>query len=179
MKRAEQRLARLRGGGGRCRRLYIKQACAFDAYFQTEWNLLDCVNYFLLLFAVGMRWYSWSLMPAARDDIARIDRLDPTGHGQYVSLYWVAGLFGASFYLHAFSAILTWIKLFKFLSVFPELSIFTKTVALSRKPLGVFLLVVVVVMGGSAQGFCLAFGTDISGFRNPLQVSANTTPRDR
>ena len=24
-------------------------------------------------------------------------------------------------------------------------------------------------MGGSAQGFCLAFGTDISGFRNPLQ----------
>eukprot|EP01052_Picozoa_sp_SAG31_P014352 SAG31_NODE_888_length_11219_cov_5.584712_10_plen_251_part_00 len=90
--------------------------------------------------------------------------------GEYVSFYWVAGFFGASFYLHAFSAVLSWIKLFKFFTFFPEMYIFTKTLSLSTKQLSIFVLVVVIVMTGSAQGFCLAFGTDISGFRNPLQA---------
>ena len=39
--------------------------------------------------------------------------------------------------------------------------------------LGVFFFVVLIVIIGSAQGFCLAFGTDIAGFRDPFQATIN------
>ena len=40
--------------------------------------------------------------------------------------------------------------------------------SLSASHLGVFFIVVIVVLIGSAQGFCLAFGADVDGFRDPF-----------
>jgi hypothetical protein len=154
-------------------------------------------NYALLLLSFALRVYSWSLMAGARTEIAAVPRfahmppflfsnvsmLQDTGPAgssmdlddapfrdkHYVNMFQIGASFGVSFYINAFSAILTWMKLFKFLSIFPQMSIFTSTLALSAQNLGVFLVVVVVVVVGSASGFCLAFGTDVDGFRNPFQ----------
>ena len=48
--RTARQLATVRGGGCAC---WIRSRCAVDAYFQGEWNLLDFVNYLLLLAAVA------------------------------------------------------------------------------------------------------------------------------
>lgn len=179
--KAEKRLEQLRatnvGCCGYIRRSYLRLAVAFKCYFQDEWNALDCINYTLLVTSFVLRLYSWSLMDGQREQVANIPRPDRTRPGYYpqyedsayVNFFLIGISFGASFYLNAFSAILTYLKLFKFLSVFPEMSIFTKTLSLSARHLGVFFIVVVVVLFGSAAGFCLAFGTDVDGFRNPYQ----------
>ena len=155
------------------RKVWVRLKAAKRYYYQTEWNNLDSFNYFLLVGSFSCRLYSWGLMAGQVDSVKALSRDDPFADENYINFYTIALYFSASFYVNAFSAILTWIKLFKFLSFFPEMSIFTKTVSLSAQHLGVFFIVVLVVLIGSAQGFCLAFGTDIDGFRDPF-VSVTT-----
>lgn len=149
-------------------RLRIRWSASVRFYYQTEWNNLDSFNYFLLLCSFCARVYSWSLMGSQTELVEQLNREDPYADENYINFFDTALYFGISFYINSLSAILTWIKLFKFLSFFPQMSIFTKTVALSASHLGVFFIVVLVVLIGSAQGFCLAFGSDIDGFRDPF-----------
>jgi hypothetical protein len=149
-------------------RLRIRWSASVRFYYQTEWNNLDSLNYFLLLCSFCCRVYSWTLMGDQTKLVEELDREDPFADKNYVNFYTVALFFGISFYINSLSAILTWIKLFKFLSFFPQMSIFTKTLSLSASHLGVFFIVVIVVLIGSAQGFCLAFGADVDGFRDPF-----------
>jgi hypothetical protein len=142
-----------------------------DFYFQGEWNNIDSINYSMLLFSFALRMWSWSLMPDMRAQVAALDREAPYDQANYINTYTISSTFQFSFYVNAFSSILTWLKLFKFLNFFPEMSIFTKTVSLSAQHLGVFFLVVLIVIIGSAQGFCLAFGADIEDFRNPFHAT--------
>ena len=152
---------------------WLRANCSVMFYFQTEWNGIDSVNYTMLTFSFVLRVWSWSLMPAMREQIQELDRANPYAASNYINTFFLSSAFQFSFYVNAFSSILTWIKLFKFLSFFPEMSIFTKTVSLSAQHLGVFFFVVLIVIIGSAQGFCLAFGTDIAGFRDPFQATIN------
>jgi hypothetical protein len=154
-----------------CKTFWLRLRCSYEFYFQGEWNTLDSVNYSLLAFSFVLRMWSWSLMPEMREKVASLDRQEPYALAGYINTFWVSSTFQFSFYINAFSSILTWLKLFKFLSFFPEMSIFTKTVTLSAQHLGVFFFVVLIVIIGSAQGFCLAFGADIAGFRDPFQAS--------
>ena len=149
-------------------RLRIRWSAAVRFYYQTDWNNLDSLNYFLLFSSFCCRVYSWSLMDEHRELVAKLDRVDPFADENYINMFTVALYFGLSFYINSLSAILTWIKLFKYLSFFPQMSIFTRTLTLSASHLAVFFLVVVVVLIGSAQGFCLAFGADVDGFRDPF-----------
>ena len=148
--------------------LRIRLSASVRCYYQMDWNNLDSLNYFLLFSSFCCRVYSWSLMDEHIEMVAKLDRGDPFADENYINMFTIALFFGISFYINSLSAILTWIKLFKYLSFFPQMSIFTRTLSLSASHLGVFFLVVVVVLVGSAQGFCLAFGADVSGFRDPF-----------
>ena len=154
----------------------VKASAALMTYFQGEWNGLDAFNYTLLLISFSFRMYAWSSMTEARDQVTALPRPTAANNGTepyqdevYVNMFRIGAAFGVSFYINAFSAVLTWMKLFKFLSILPQMSIFMKTLSLSAQHLGVFAVVVFVILVGSASGFCLAFGTDVDGFRNPFQ----------
>ena len=180
--KAQARLLVLRDqDGGMWHKLHqaaIRLRCSVRYYYSTEWNSLDSFNYLLLTGSFCARLYSWSMMADMRTSIENLDRqncVTATGptpcrflDENYINFYRVAFYFGISFFVNAFSAMLTWIKLFKFLNFFPEMSIFTKTLTSSAQHLSVFFLVVLIVITGSAQGFCLAFGTDVDGFRDPF-----------
>lgn len=153
-----------------CKSCWVRIRCSTEFYFQSEWNNIDSINYTMLLASFILRMWSWSLMPGVREQVATLDRDSPYDDANYINTYMISSTFQFSFYINSFSSILTWLKLFKFLNFFPEMSIFTKTVSLSAQHLGVFFFVVLVVVIGSAQGFCLAFGADIADFRNPFQA---------
>ena len=65
----------------------------------------------------------------------------------------------------AVNAILTWVKLFKFLDFHPQMSIFTTTIGKAAGPLKCFLCSFLIVLIGSGQGFYLAFGLDLVDYR--------------
>ena len=174
LEKAEAELAMVRAKDSNvlttCKSCWVRMRCSTEFYFQGEWNNIDSINYTMLLVSFILRMWSWSLMPGVKEQVANLDRESPYDDANYINTYMIASTFQLSFYINAFSSILTWLKLFKFLNFFPEMSIFTKTVALSAQHLGVFFFVVLVVVVGSAQGFCLAFGADIADFRNPFQA---------
>ena len=148
--RTTEDLALLRDPNGNCiRKSWTKTKAAVSFYYQNEWNLLDSINYLLLFVSFLARVYSWSLMEAHRDSVANITRPTSTGSEpwrdeEFVSFFTIGVASASSFFLNALSAILTWLKVFKFLSFFPAMSIFTKTVAFSAQHLGVFLVVLMV-----------------------------------
>eukprot|EP01046_Picozoa_sp_COSAG06_P071887 COSAG06_NODE_20774_length_782_cov_0.808199_2_plen_86_part_01 len=69
-------------------------------------------------------------------------------------------------YAFAFNAVLTWIKIFKFLNYYPNMQILTKTLGVAAKPLAWFCLIILIVLIGAGQGFFLAFGLDLKGYRS-------------
>lgn len=71
--------------------------------------------------------------------------------------------------INAFNAFLTWIKVFKYLHFIPRFRILLGTVEFAASKIGVFFVICAVVLFGSAQGFALAFGTNISAYRNLTQ----------
>jgi hypothetical protein len=61
----------LRGDSCSC---FTKTRCAVSGYFQGEWNLLDFLNYTLLIVAVAMRWWGYLIMAEKREAVAALPR---------------------------------------------------------------------------------------------------------
>ena len=71
--------------------------------------------------------------------------------------------------LTAFNAILTWIKLFKYLDYHPAFSLLVRTLARAAKPLLTFLVSFTIVILGCGQAFFMSFGMEEYRYRNFLQ----------
>ena len=77
----------------------------------------------------------------------------------------VGFFYRVSMWLNAVNAMLTWVKVFKFLDYFPNLKILTVTLGYAMRPLAWFMVVLVIVLTGLSQGFHIAFGFDVDGAR--------------
>ena len=82
---------------------WLRVRCSVRVYFQTEWNGIDSVNYSLLTFSFVLRVWSWSLMPAMRDQITALDRANPYAGINYINTFFLSSAFQFSFYVNAFS----------------------------------------------------------------------------
>lgn len=71
--------------------------------------------------------------------------------------------------INAFNAFLTWVKVFKYLHFIPRFRILLGTVQYAASRIGVFFVICAIVLFGAAQGFALAFGTNVRGYRNLTQ----------
>lgn len=68
-------------------------------------------------------------------------------------------------YSYALNAVLTWLKIFKYLNYFPNMQILTRTLAAARWPLMSFSAIMSVVLIGCGHSFFLAFNLDIIEYR--------------
>ena len=87
------------------------------------------------------------------------------GSNEYIKLQSVSFWFAEQQHIMAFNAILTWIKVFKFLEYNPNMSILTTTLLKAGGPIVSFMWTFIIVLVGSGQGFYLAFGLDLYEYR--------------
>jgi hypothetical protein len=84
----------------------------------------------------------------------------------YIDFYTLAFWFDNQYHLTSVNAILTWVKLFKFLDHRPDMSILQRTLHKAATPLAWFCGSFVIVLAGSGQGFFMAFGMDMYDYRS-------------
>lgn len=155
----------------------IKLRAGLRVYMTNGWRVLDVVNYCLFLFTCFARFTLNDLMKTCVSEVAALPRMNTDGDTGLVMTPWdddskFVRFYGIAFwttnitYAFAFNAVLTWIKIFKYLNYFPNMQILTKTLGVAAKPLAWFCLIIVIVLVGAGQGFFLAFGLDVKGYRS-------------
>eukprot|EP01043_Picozoa_sp_COSAG02_P013373 COSAG02_NODE_533_length_20665_cov_216.617281_16_plen_1091_part_00 len=155
----------------------IKLRAGLRVYMTNGWRVLDAVNYCLFLFTCFARFTLNDLMKTCESEVAALPRMDTDGDTGLVMTPWdddskFVRFYGIAFwttnitYAFAFNAVLTWIKIFKYLNYFPNMQILTKTLGVAARPLAWFCLIILIVLIGAGQGFFLAFGLDVKGYRS-------------
>jgi hypothetical protein len=127
------------------------------AYWKKMWNILEVMNLTLFLCVIVMR---------AICDRASYRLVDEVRSGaSYVHFHPLAYTLNQVQNISAFNAVLSWIKVFKYLGVSPNMSQLTRVLAAAARPILVFSLMFVVVYFGFATSFYLAFSVDLEGFK--------------
>ena len=159
--------------GSCCRNARVRLAVALHQYLNA-WNIIDIVNYTLFSVTIAIRAKTLTMVPAIAEQIRALSPEGPGGEaaefGSFVSFYSLAYLHEQTYLVNAFNAILTWLKVFKFLQVFPAMSILLMTLGRASRPLLWFMLTFIIVLIGCGQGFFIAFGPS-----NRVLVSAART----
>lgn len=126
-------------------------------YFNDIWNMLDIVNLTCFLCVMAIKIHTMRTVDALKIQVdeERYINLQPVG--QYMLAY---------SNLNAFNGVLTWLKLFKFLRIFPAIAMFNTTMFNAKQDSVYFILIMGLIMFGFAQSFYLAFNTDLPGYRS-------------
>ena len=133
-------------------------------FFRDAWHYVELTNLtiFILSFALRMK-VIFGQVPGVVENVDAI----PLGavYTTYVHFHSLGYWMALQAYTNAFNAVLTWIKVFKYLNVFPQFTLLTRTLSIAATPLGIFFFIFAIVLVGSGQGFFLAFGLDVKGYR--------------
>ena len=142
---------------GRCLTEYnSKKHLCWRGYFQDPWHWLDVINLIFFVIVFGLRFQ-------LRSDLA--DLRFESG-SRFMLLVPVAGQFSISNYLNSVNALLCFIKTFKYLGKFQQLSVLIKTLSNSREEIFYFLVIFAVIFVGFALAFQLGFGSDVEEYRS-------------
>jgi len=141
---------------------------AANIYLSSGWNIVDITNYSLFLFAFGIRVGALSSVFSIRKEVSDLDRDNP--FSEHIDFYSVVFVLSLSVLINSINACLTWLKMFKYLQVFPRMALLTNTLSQAVKPLSVFIFIITIVLVGTSQGFAMAFGVDVRGYRNMLHA---------
>ena len=157
--------------GDCCRRFKIRLAYANAVYWRDMWNWLDWVNFTFFIIVFFIRVICDSMVNERLESISELSNIeDPwADEDLHLPMYRLGFLYRAAMWLNAVNAMLTWLKVFKFLNYFPNLQILTATLGHAAWPLAWFMLVLLIVLTGLSQGFHIAFGFDISGYQTLLR----------
>ena len=146
-------------------RARIRVANATLVYCADGWRVLDMFNYIFFFVTFLIRLRLNPLMTQAEEDIEAINRTTPYADDSYVLFYQATFWATLLTYAYAVNAVLTWLKVFKFLSYFPSMQILTRTLGYASGPLISFSIIFTVVLVGFGQSFFLAFGLDLVEYR--------------
>mmetsp|Transcript_26852 Transcript_26852/g.61928 ORF Transcript_26852/g.61928 Transcript_26852/m.61928 type:complete len:748 (-) Transcript_26852:9-2252(-) len=133
-------------------------------YFMSFWNLLEIAN--LLLFIVIMvtwAFYVWG------EDKSSYKIVNYEGYNSRPDLSRLASLYNQAANLAAFNIIFSYVKLFKFLQMYPSLSILWRTLKLSMADTAPFLLVFLVFTVGFTFAAHWIFGYMMVEFHSWMQ----------
>ena len=119
-------------------------------FLRDPWNTVDTLNYVLftcsILFRVEALLYD---IPKIQTQLEALDETNRYSTHVDFSVYsWRDGIQNN---INAFNAILTWMKIFKYLEVIPEFKLLTDTLSKAAKGLSTLCIVIVLVLIGSAQ----------------------------
>eukprot|EP01052_Picozoa_sp_SAG31_P017845 SAG31_NODE_1239_length_9169_cov_18.922492_9_plen_186_part_00 len=143
-----------------CRGLWksfnVKVRYGAREYIRDTWNLLDCFNYFLFLSYILLR---VAMISGINEAVAKIEAtatfLDPWESREdgmnYINIYRLSFFNQIGTYINAFNSVFVWIKVFKYVNVFPSMRILTATLRVAFAPLAMFSMVMVVVLVGSGN----------------------------
>ena len=149
------------------KQLNLRLPLAVRGYFRDGWNYIDVINYGLFFLSISLRIYGYTLVGPVIDQRERLKSAEGGlyGSGEYIKLHTVMFWFAEQQHIMAFNAILTWLKVFKFLEYHPSMSVLTVTLTKASSALVFWTAAFVIVLIGSGQGFYLAFGLDLYEYR--------------
>jgi hypothetical protein len=149
----------------------LRLPLAVQGYFDDGWNMVDVVNYLVFFTAIGIRVYAMGIVnePLLKIKKLKEEAAESGGNiyaaNEYVDTQAISFWFTEQTHILAVNAILTWVKLFKFLDFHPEMAMLTTTLTKAAQPLKWFMASFIIVLIGSGQGFYLAFGLDNLDYR--------------
>ena len=149
------------------KQMALRFPLAVKGYFRDGWNYCDVLNYLLFFLSISLRIYGYLLVGPvlAKQEALKTAPGGLYGSNEYIKLQSVSFWFAEQQHIMAFNAILTWIKVFKFLEYNPNMSILTTTLLKAGGPIVSFMWTFIIVLVGSGQGFYLAFGLDLYEYR--------------
>ena len=128
------------------------------------WNLLDAINYALFMWSLWIRIHSLQLVPQVASQIGDLNA--DTMHMKYINFSELAHSDRLQYNINAFNAILTWIKIFRFLDFYPPMLTLTNTLYRASKLLSSLIVTVAIILLGSGQGFFMVFGLEVHMYRD-------------
>ena len=140
-----------------------------DAYFESEWNLVDLLNYGLFVAVICVEITARVLAAygaeAARDALSAAQLARGSAElqsedffGVFVSFQGPAWLSGLAFTFLGLNSVVTWVKLLKYLNHFPHLSMLSRTLRNAYYPLVSYLVLAAIVFIGLSMAFFVAIG---------------------
>ena len=110
----------------------IKLRAGLRVYMTNGWRVLDTVNYCLFLFTCLSRFVLNALTKTCETEVAALSRMNTDADTGLVTTPWdddskFVRFYGVAFwttnitYAFAFNAVLTWIKIFKYLNYYPNI----------------------------------------------------------
>jgi len=129
-------------------------------YWVDGWNLLDWTIAGLSVAMILLRMYVFLQTSAIFEDIRTMRTED-----EYVNLMPLMRQLQQVQNLNAVTALLLFLKVFKYLAVIPQMDILFATLRVAGLELLLFSLLFLIVVLGFAMSFYMAFGLDVHGYR--------------
>ncbi|GMH50342.1 hypothetical protein TL16_g00750 [Triparma laevis f. inornata] len=127
-------------------------------YLKNIWNQLEAINLFLFLVVMILRALSLGYIGNVYDSFA----IDDT----YLDLDWVVYFAKLVENVNAFNAVLTFLKLFKFVRENRRMSQLIDTVELASIDMGSIMVIILVIATGYGIAFHIAFGHAVTEYRD-------------
>ena len=142
----------------------LRAPIAWRIFVRDKWNFLDFVNYMLFMVSLVCRIRALNAVPFIQEEISGLN-VD-TMHMKYINFSGLGYWDRMQANITAFNAILTWIKLFKYLDFFPSMLMLINTLSRAVPMLGSLMITIVIVLLGAGQGFFMAFGLEVHTYRD-------------
>jgi hypothetical protein len=151
---------------------------AIDEYMSDPWNYMDMTNYTIAIVVIVMEMWSRSLLQLATNDLNEAypgnrSAVDGEDHGEFdaegffshfVCFYAAAYMSAYAYTLMGLNAVVTWLKILKYLNLFPHLSMLSITLRNAAYPVISFSVMFFIVFLSCGQAFLLAFGPSLRDF---------------
>ena len=151
---------------------------AIDDYVSDPWNYMDWLNYVMACVVIFMEAWSRHLLHESTADLngataelrsnataSTSGGFDaPSFYGLYVCFYRAARMSAMAYTFMGVNAVVTWLKLLKYLNLFPHLSMLSITLRNAAYPAISFSVMFAIVFCSCGQAFNLAFGAQLRDF---------------
>ena len=144
--------------------LRLRVPIATRLFFAEGWNFMDFINYMLFMIAMLLRVQSLQLVEGIQSEIGDLN--SDTMHMKYINFSEMGERDRLQYNINAFNAVLTWIKLFKYLDFYPPMLTLINTLSRAAKMLWSLMVTIGIVLLGSGQGFFMAFGLEVHMYRD-------------
>ena len=142
----------------------LRAPIAWRIFVRDKWNVLDFLNYTMFMISFVCRIRGFNAVPIIQAEIESLNA--ETMHMMYINFSGLGHWDQLQQDITAFNAILTWIKLFKYLDFFDSLQMLINTLTRAVPMLGSLMITIVIVLLGAGQSFFMAFGLEVHTYRD-------------
>mmetsp|Transcript_2016 Transcript_2016/g.4059 ORF Transcript_2016/g.4059 Transcript_2016/m.4059 type:complete len:689 (-) Transcript_2016:49-2115(-) len=136
----------------------IMKGMGKKAYLKNFWCMLDSFSLFLFLIVMILRFFSLTFIGYVYDDFKKEDT--------YLDLDWVVYFAGLVDNVNSFNAVLTFLKLFKFVRENRRMSQLIDTIKVASIDMLSILVIIAIVASGYGIAFHIAFGHAVDEYRD-------------